>query len=331
MSPMLASASHGFWSSSLADVVVVVVIAVLVGATAAIVNRRRFRGGGVRERIREFVARAAAASETEEPASGGLLSRTERSLEQEGWWHDFSETLELAGVERPAIEVVFLIAGCTIFAAVFLGVLLGTPIAALLALVAVPFAARSGIKWQLRRQRILFGEQLPAHLQELAAALRVGHSMISGIGVMADVAAEPTRGEFRRVVADEQLGMPLEDALRSLARRMDAQDIEQVALVAALHRQTGGNMADVLDRVAESVRERAELNRELRTLTAQARGSRWVVTLMPPALLLIIVIVNERYADVLLKTSSGHILLVVAAALVATGSAVMGRIVRIEV
>jgi tight adherence protein B len=181
-----------------------------------------------------------------------------------------------------------------------------------------------------RRQRVLFDEQLPAHLQELASAMRAGHSMISGIGVMTDGAVEPTRGEFQRVIADEQLGMQLEEALRSVALRMGARDMEQVAVVAELHRQTGGNMAEVLDRVAESVRARAELRRELRTLTAQARGSRWIVTLIPPALVLVIEAVNPSYLKPLFNTRTGNILIGLAIALICSGSVVMGRIVRIE-
>ena len=154
--------------------------------------------------------------------------------------------------------------------------------------------------------------------------------MISGISVVTDGASEPTQGEFRRVVADEQLGLPLEAALGSVAIRMDAQDMEQVSLVAELHRQTGGNMAEVLDRVAEAVRERAELNRELRTLTAQARGSRWIVTGIPPTLLVVIDLLNPKYMKPLFHTGTGQFLLVLAVAFIFAGSLVMGRIVRIE-
>ena len=160
--------------------------------------------------------------------------------------------------------------------------------------------------------------------------MRAGHSMISGIGVMADGASEPSQGEFQRVRADEQLGMPLEDALRLVAVRMNAQDMEQVSLVAELHRQTGGNMAEVLDRVAEAVRARAELNRELRTLTAQARGSRWIVTLIPPTLLVVIDILNPAYLEPLFSTGTGNFLLVLAVGMIVAGSMVMSRIVRIE-
>ncbi len=260
-----------------------------------------------------------------------MLTRTERSLERERWWDELKEKLDIARIDRPASEIVYLTVAGSIAAAFLLAALVGSPLAALAALVLVPIAVRSLINKRLRHQRVLFGDQLPAHLQELASAMRAGHSMVSGIGLLAQGASEPSQGEFQRVIADEQLGMPLEDALRSVAVRMNAKDMEQISLVAELSRQTGGNMAEVLDRVAESVRARAELNRELRTLTAQARGSRWIVTLIPPTLLVLIEVINPTYLEPLFSTETGHLLLATAVAMIIAGSMVMSRIVRIEV
>jgi tight adherence protein B len=334
MSPLLAAASHqAFWSSSLAQALVVVACALVVGVAVAIVLLRRSRPGGVRERVGEFLSTAAVPEEAQdavEPTTGRRPARTERSLARERWWDELREKLEIARIERPAIEVVYLTAACAVATAVLATALAKTPIAGVAALLLAPLAARSIVNRRLRRQRVLFGEQLPSHLQELAAAMRAGHSMVSGIAVMAEGASEPTQAEFQRVIADEQLGLPLEEALRSVAGRMEAQDMEQVALVAELHRQTGGNMAEVLDRVAEAVRERAELNRELRTLTAQARGSRWIVTSIPPVLLLVIDLINPSYLNPLFGTGIGNFLLGLAVAFIVAGSLVMGRIIRIE-
>jgi tight adherence protein B len=334
MSLSIAAASHAsFWSSTLALALVAMVVALVVGATVALILFRNTGPGTVRERIGEFVSPPTVPDDSStafEPTTREALGRAERSLQGERW-EEFKEKLDIARIERPAIEVVYLTLACSLGGGVLLTVFTGSPIGFVAALVLGPLAARTIVKRRLRRQRILFGEQLPSHLQELAAAMRAGHSMISGIGVMAGGAAEPTAGEFRRVIADEQLGMQLDDALRTVAVRMDARDMEQVALVAELHRQTGGNMAEVLDRVAEAVRERAELNRELRTLTAQARGSRWIVTMMPPALLAIIDLLNPTYVNPLFNTSTGRVLLVVALGLILAGSFVMGRVIRIEV
>jgi tight adherence protein B len=333
MTIALAPVSHtSFWSSTLALALVVGACALLVGVTVAIVLFRRSSRGSVRERVGEFVSPPSEARDTETAATPatGMLALTERSLERGRWWEEFKEKLDIARIERPAIEVIYLTAACTLAGAILATTLTGTPVAGVAALVLVPVVARAVVNRRLEHQRILFADQLPAHLQELAAAMRAGHSMVSGITVMAEGASEPTQGEFQRVLADEQLGMPLEDALRSVALRMDAQDMEQVSLVAELHRQTGGNMAEVLDRVAEAVRERAELNRELRTLTAQARGSRWIVTSIPPTLLVLIDLLNPTYLNPLFHTETGHLLLGLAAVLILTGSMVLGRIVRIE-
>ena len=84
-----------------------------------------------------------------------------------------------------------------------------------------------------------------------------------------DDAPEPSRTEFRHVVSDEQLGIPLDESLETVVKRMKSRELEQVALVAALQRESGGNTAEVLDRVSDTIRERAELRRTVRTLTAQ--------------------------------------------------------------
>jgi tight adherence protein B len=193
-----------------------------------------------------------------------------------------------------------------------------------------PLVLRLVIGQRLTHQRRLFADQLPGHLEELAAAMRAGHSMVGAIAAMVGGATEPTRSEFQRVLADEQLGTPLEEALHPVSRRMANDDMEQVALVAALHQRTGGNMAEVLDRVADAVRERAELRRELHALTAQARLSRWIVTALPPAVLLLISVINPSYVAPLYHTAQGQLLLVVAAAMVIAGSLVMKQLVRVE-
>ena len=133
------------------------------------------------------------------------------------------------------------------------------------------------------------------------------------------------------MVADEQLGVPLEDALHVVVERMESRELEQVALVAALQRQTGGNTAEVLDRVTETIRERFELRRTVRTLTAQGRLSRWVVSLLPLFLLLVITFINPGYMHIMYSSTLGKIALVFAALMVAGGSLVIKRIINIKV
>jgi len=116
-----------------------------------------------------------------------------------------------------------------------------------------------------------------------------------------------------------------------VARRMQSRDLEQVALVAALQRETGGNTAEVLDRVAETVRGRFELRRLVRTLTTQGRMSRWVLSLLPVGLLFVMSALNPGYVAPLFTNPVGRVLLVLGAVMIVTGSLVIKRIVNIKV
>jgi tight adherence protein B len=161
--------------------------------------------------------------------------------------------------------------------------------------------------------------------------LRAGHSFIGALSVVAADAVEPSKREFTRIVADEQLGVPLEDSLREVARRMDNSDLEQVALVAELQRRSGGNMAEVLDRVVETVRGRFDLRRMVRTLTAQGRLARWILTILPIFLAGIISLLDPSYMRPLFASGGGQAALAVAGFMVIMGSLAIKRIVEIKV
>src|SRR5437764_5733666 len=196
---------------------------------------------------------------------------------------------------------------------------------------AIPFVTRSLLRRQLARRRMQFAEQLPDNLQVLSSALRAGHSFIGALSVVVNDSPEPARAEFQRVIADEQLGVPIDQALHVVAERMENRELEQVALVGALQRESGGNTAEVLDRVTETIRERFELRRTVQTLTAQGRMSRWVLTLLPLFLLLAITLINPGYMHIMYHTTGGRIVLVIAAISVASGSLVIKKIVNIRV
>jgi tight adherence protein B len=136
---------------------------------------------------------------------------------------------------------------------------------------------------------------------------------------------------MHRVVADEQAGIPLDQSLEVVAARMDNHDLEQVALVAQLQREAGSNAAEVIDRVAETIRERFELRRLIKTLTVQGRMSRWIVTALPIAIVLILQLINPHYLHPLTSSLGGKIVLILAAALCVAGSLVIKKIVDIKV
>jgi tight adherence protein B len=332
--PPAPSAKHAkaqsFWVSTAALVILSCAAAVMLAMALVIFQLPRLRRGGLRRRVGEFTASESQLPDAAPTSSRPLVS-LERALERTRWWPQFKANVEIAGIDRPAVELVAVCALGTVAVAVLLGLALGSAFISVLVLLLGPLVPRSIVKRRLRKQRELFAEQLPAHLQELASTMRAGHSFVAGITSMALAAPEPSHSEWARVVADEQLGMPLDEAMRSVGLRMDSEDIGQVALVAALHHRTGGNMAEVLERVADSVGERAELRRELQALTAQARLSRYVVTALPVVVAGAIALLNPGYISPLFHTTTGVVLLFVACGLVIAGSLVMRGITNIKV
>jgi tight adherence protein B len=322
---------HKLWTSSLTMILIAFIEASLVALAvmAVIAPRRR---GTLRKRMAEFVSIPEAADEERPTAvlSERVEEETERILSRTRWWGRFLDELELAGITwSPRRIVLFTFIG-TFFSIWVLSVLSGSTLVALLGF-AVPFGVRAFVRRKVARKRQLFAEQLPDNLQVLASALRAGHSFVGALSVVVDDAPEPSRAEFRRVIADEQLGVPLEDALHTVVERMDNRELEQVALVAAVQRNSGGNTAEVLDRVTETIRERFELRRMVKTLTAQGRLSRWIVSMLPLFLLTVITLINPKYMHVLYGSTGGRVALVFAAMMVMAGSFVIKRIVTIKV
>jgi len=324
---MSAHGHASFWATTPALLAVAVACALLLAAALLALLAPRLRRHGPRARVEQLTSSmpslvALDAAQEREWAEGVFGGRA--------WWASFTEKLEIARIARSPGKVVLLTILATAALAVAAWMASGTPLLAIAALAIGPGATLALVSSRVTRERRAFAEQLASHLQEAAAAMRAGHSLVGGLRTIAGSAAEPMRTELERVLADEQLGVPLKDALQPMARRMASDDVKQLALVAALHESTGGNMATVLDHVADGVRERVELRRELQSLTAQARLSRWVVTLLPPGLLLVISLDDSSYVRPLFATPTGVLLLIVAACMVLAGSLVMKAIVRVE-
>jgi tight adherence protein B len=329
--PYRESFVHRLFTSPLTMIFIALLTAALV-ALAVISLASSWRKGTLRKRMAEFVSVPA---DEKERASGTVTDRveggTERMLGKTRWWNRFVAELELAGISTAPERIVlftFIAAFLTIWV---LSVIIHSVLVAVLVGLAVPLGVRMFIRRKVARKRSLFAEQLPDNLQVLASALRAGHSFIGALSVVVEDAPEPSRSEFRRVIADEQLGVTLDQALHTVVERMENRELEQVALVAALQRQSGGNTAEVLDRVTETIRERFELRRTVQTLTAQGRMSRWIVSLLPVLLLVVITLVNPSYMRVLYANTGGRIALAVAAMLVVSGSLVIKRIINIKI
>jgi len=324
--PYRPSIGSRIWSSA----ITMIVLALLAAAVIAflVIGLLEPRSSGLPARMAEFVSirglqrdkGQTAAAPTAEQATG----------DAKNLWTRFEETLEIAEIK---VEPEMIVAGTfTVTALTFLLIYAGTgsPWWALFAL-GVPYLAREWVVRTLRRRRNRFAEQLPDALQVIASALRSGHSFAGALAVVVESASEPMKSEMQRVVADEQLGIPMQHSFAIVAERMASRDVEQLALISELQQEAGGNSAEVVDRVAETVRERFDLKRLIQTLTMQGRMSRWIVSGLPIAIILALQVENPHYLHPLVASTAGKVVFGLAAAWAVAGSYVIKRIVEIEV
>jgi tight adherence protein B len=324
--------AESFWASSAALVAFSSVAAMLICFGLFVLVGPRLSRVRLRRRVGEFTASGISdPRRVREAAGSARLAAVAGLLEGAAWWKRFRDDVAIARLARDPLELVALTVLSGVPLGALLGVMFGTFWVTAIVVLLSPAALRAFVRYKLKKQRELFADQLPSHLQEVASAMRAGHSLVSGITTMAREAPEPSRAEWKQVIADEQLGVPLDEAMRPMSARMGSDDVNQVALVAALHHRTGGNMAEVLERVADSVRERAELRRELSALTAQARLSRYIVTLLPLVVAGAVALIDPGYIRPLFHTTAGLILVFIAVGLLSGASLIMRAITNIEV
>jgi tight adherence protein B len=176
-----------------------------------------------------------------------------------------------------------------------------------------------------------FERQLPDTLQLLAGAMRAGFSFMQGMETIADESTGAMRRELQRVFTEARLGRPIEEALDETAERMRSRDLAWAVMAIRIQREVGGNLASLLDTVADTMTKRERLRREIQTLTAEGRFSGIIVSLFAPAFGVFLFLTRRDYIEGLWSQSIGVIAMVGAAALSFVGWLWMRKIVRIEV
>jgi tight adherence protein B len=321
-SPRLTTAApspskHEGWGSDTALLAAVMVVVALIAAAFLILMR------GPRQTPRHRVSLFTGSNGDQPDEDRSLTSRlahsAERSLRDADWWDGFATDVDVAKLKRSPGHVVVIWFAVALVAAFFISSMTGSAVLGVLALVITPFAVRGTIRIQAERERKLFADQLADHLSVVGGSLRVGHSLPAALSAALDEAPDPARREFARAVADERLGMPLEEAIANVSRRMENHEVEHVALLAKLQREVGSDSAEMVDQVVTTVRERQELRRTVQTLTAQGRFALALLTAL-----------NRPYVEPLYTTAGGHIVLVVAALLVVAGWFVIRQIISIK-
>ena len=166
--------------------------------------------------------------------------------------------------------------------------------------------SRSSTSKRSARQRLArFDEQFPDAIDLLARAVRAGHAFTTGFELIAAEMPEPVAGEFRIVYDQQQLGLPLREALDQLALRVPSGDVMVFVSALQIQRETGGNLAEILDKLSHVIRERFKLHRQIRVFTAEGRMSLWVLIAVPFVAGLGMFVVNRDYLMPLLVTPGG--------------------------
>lgn len=273
--------------------------------------------------------RKAAKESTWMPA--GLAQAGEKIAEVGGLSDRLEAKLEQAGVPMKAGEFVALTAVCAIAGGVFGAFLLRNivfilVIAAIASLIPYAWLSRSRTKRQKK-----MSDQLADVLSILASSLRAGHSFLQSLDQVASEISEPSAAEFHRVVSEIRLGRSIDEAMVAMADRIGSEDMRWAVMAVNIQREVGGNLAEVLDIVANTVRERAYIHRQVRVLSAEGRISVAILTALPFGIFTYLVIVNPEYVNPLFTNILGQIMLVVGGTLMGLGILVMRKIVKIDV
>ena len=195
-------------------------------------------------------------------------------------------------------------------------------------------AAGTPLLWLFRqasRRRRAFGNKLPETLDYISRVLRAGHSLTSAIGMVGRELPDPIGQEFKTVSDEILFGIPFKEAIGKLADRGRSSDLNFFAVSIMILHETGGNLTELLDGLADTMRERIKLRGKIRTLSSEGRASAWVLGSMPFALAGILTIANPGYISLLWTTHQGNVLLLIGAVLMTAGFFLLNRVVQIKV
>jgi tight adherence protein B len=187
------------------------------------------------------------------------------------------------------------------------------------------------VNYKAAKRRKKFMKQLPDTLQLLAGTLKAGYSFMQGVEAVSHEVEDPMGSEFRRVVTEAQLGRPVEEALESSAHRMSSPDFEWAIMAVRIQREVGGNLAELLMTVAETMTARQRLRGEVSALTAEGRVSAMVLGILPLGLGFMLWTINPGYMGVLFEETIGKMMLGGSVLLASAGFLWMKKIIDIKI
>lgn len=268
-------------------------------------------------------------------ATTALIQRavdmTEEFAERQGFLAKTEAALERAALPLRAAEALFFYAALTLIVFVLLFLVTGNVMATLLVggiLAAIPPVI---VSFKAKKRQKAFLAQLPDTLALLAGTLRAGYSLMQGVEAVSQEVDEPMGSELRRVVTESRLGRPLEESLESSAERMNSPDFSWAVMAIRIQREVGGNLAELLLTVGDTMTQRERLRRDVAALTAEGKVSAIVLGLLPIGLAGAMFVINPEYISALFTTKAGNVMLGAAVILAGFGFFWMKKTIEIEI
>lgn len=258
------------------------------------------------------------------PAFERFVSGTARGSALSHWIEQSGTKMSLSGVLLSAAGlsiVLALVAGIAVRAAWAL------PVGAAVGL-AIPFIV---LNMKRTRRMRTFEEAFPEALDLIARALKAGHAFATGLKMVADEMEDPVGPEFRKTFDEQNFGLPLKDALDNLTHRVPLIDVRFFATAVLIQRETGGNLAEILENLAHVVRERFKILRQVRVYTAHGRFTGWVLLALPAALCVALLFINPEHMNLLFRERMGQMMLAGAVVMQTIGYLWIKQVIKIEV
>ncbi|HEY2704690.1 MAG TPA: type II secretion system F family protein [Candidatus Dormibacteraeota bacterium] len=242
-----------------------------------------------------------------------------------------TEDLARADLKLKSSEWVLGVIGAGVLVGLLATLRFGTPVAFLPCPVVVWFISGFVLRFLQARRRKQFDKQLGDTIILLSNALKAGFSFAQAVSTVTKSARPPIADEFSRATREMALGISVDDALNHMVKRNVSEDFDLMVTAVQIHRVVGGNLAEILDTIAHTIRERVRIKGEISSLTAQARASGWIITVLPLALAGMLCVISPDYFNPMFHQTLGIVMLAIGGFSMAVGFALIQKIVKIEV
>ncbi len=269
-----------------------------------------------------------------EPARKGRRSAIdgiEAAVSRRGFALGIQTELARADIKLRVAEFVIISALSVVLGFLLGHLVFGTPVLGMVFAVVGFFVPRIYVAYRRRRRLNAFNDQLGDTIGLLANSLRSGFSIVQAMDTVAEQLPDPMAAEFHRVVQEIGLGLHYEQALGNMLRRVPSDDLDLMITAINIQGRVGGNLAEILDTIGHTIRERVRIKGEIRVLTAQQMISGYILTALPVILGLVLYLINKDYVGRMIEDQCGWIMLGVSVIMITVGFLIIRRIVNIEV